>query len=151
MSQSDIAYKAAALVTQSGNQWLDGLTDGFRRRGESCQALRSTRLGSILLIPCFILSTITALPNNIQTRPFYERCFQQRSEKRNKKRRREEAKMSNSQKQQLFETRRRWMMSTHNKQLALFKTVQNCIQKATSFAEGRRMQDRTTAGTARLL
>ena len=30
MSQSDIAYKSAVLVPRSGNQWIDGLTDGFR-------------------------------------------------------------------------------------------------------------------------
>ena len=30
MSTSDITYKSAVLVPRSGNQWVDGLTDGYR-------------------------------------------------------------------------------------------------------------------------
>ena len=30
MSTSDITYKSAILVPRSGNQWIDGLTDGYR-------------------------------------------------------------------------------------------------------------------------
>ena len=66
-------------------------------------------------------------PNNAEAQSLFERRFQQRLEQRIKRWRRDETKMSDSQKEQLFETRRRWMASTYEKRLALLQAGQNCI------------------------
>ena len=76
-------------------------------------------------------------PNNAEAQSLFERRFQQRLEQRIKRWRRDETKMSDSQKEQLFEIRRRWMASTYEKRLALLQAGQNCIPKVTSFAEGK--------------
>ena len=74
-------------------------------------------------------------PSKAEAQSFFERRFQQRLEQRIERRRRDEAQISDSQKEQLFETRRRWITSTYEKRLALLQGGQNCIQKATSFAD----------------
>ena len=97
---------------------------------------RSTFYSRILSISVLTLSTIMVQPNNAEAQSLFERRFQQRLEQRIKRWRRDETKMSDSQKEQLFETRRRWMDSTYEKRLALLQAGQNCIQKATSFVDG---------------
>ena len=97
---------------------------------------RSTFYSRILSISFLTLSTIVVQPSKAEAQSFFERRFQQRLEQLIERRRRDEAKMSDSQKEQLFETRRRWMASTYEKRLALLQAGQNCIQKATSFADG---------------
>ena len=97
---------------------------------------RSTFYSRILSISFLTLSTIVVQPSKAEAQSFFERRFQQRLEQRIERRRRDEAQMSDSQKEQLFETRRRWITSTYEKRLALLQGGQNCIQKATSFADG---------------
>ena len=100
------------------------------------QVPRSTFYSHILSISFLTLSTSMVQPNNAEAQSFLERRLQQRLEQRIERWRRDEAKMSDSQKEQLFETRRRWVTSTYERRLALLQAGQNCIQKATSFADG---------------
>ena len=97
---------------------------------------RSTFYSRILSISFLTLSTIVVQPSKAEAQSFFERRFQQRLEQLIERRRRDEAKMSDSQREQLFVTRRRWITSTYEKRLALLQGGQNCIQKATSFADG---------------
>ena len=77
------------------------------------QVPRSTFYSHILSISFLTLSTTVVQPNKAEAQSFLERRFQQRPEQHIEGRRRIEAKMSDSQKKQLFETRRRWMTSTY--------------------------------------
>lgn len=67
----------------------------------------------ILSISFLTLSTSVVQPNKAEAQSFFERRFQQRPEQHIEGRRHGWAKLSDSQKKQLFATRRRWMTSTY--------------------------------------
>ncbi|MAH58612.1 MAG: hypothetical protein CMN91_09305 [Synechococcus sp. ARS1019] len=102
----------------------------------SDQAIWSACMLRIFFIPCITLSTITLHPNDVQAQSLFERRFQQRLEQRIEKRRREEAKLTDNQKQQLFLTRRSWIMSTYDERLALLESTRSCLQRSKNFVEG---------------
>ena len=101
---------------------------------------RSTFYSRILSISFLTLSTIAVQPSKAEAQSFFERRFQQRLDQRIERWRRDAAKMSDNQKEQLFETRRRWMTSTYEKRLALQQAGQH------AFKRRRALQMEKTAG-----
>ena len=49
----------------------------------------------------------------------------------------EEAQLTESQKQQLFQVRRDWLLSTYDQRLALLQSVQACLKDARTFQDGK--------------
>ena len=76
----------------------------------------SARLSRALLIPCIALTAATLQQSQVQAQSRFERRIQERIQKR---RLQEESKLTDTQKQQLFEARRDWALSSYDQRLAL--------------------------------
>ena len=93
----------------------------------------SARLSRALLIPCIALTAATLQQSQVQAQSRFERRIQERIQKR---RLQEESKLTDTQKQQLFEARRDWALSSYDQRLALIKSGQNCLESAQTFDAG---------------
>ncbi len=100
----------------------------------SARTFWPARLSGILLIPCFALSAITLHQREGQAQSFVRRRIQERMQERQLK---EEAKLTESQKQQLFQVRRDWLLSIDDQRLALLKSSQDCLKNAQTFQDGK--------------
>ena len=89
---------------QFGSDGL-GTTDSHSPRMFSPARLRGT-----LLIPCLALSAIVLQHSEGQAQSFLQRRIQRKMQER---RLQEEAKLTESQKQQLFQVRRDWFLSSY--------------------------------------
>ena len=49
----------------------------------------------------------------------------------------EEAQLTESQKQQLFQVRRDWLLSSYDQRLALLQSAQACLKDARTFQDGK--------------
>ena len=94
----------------------------------------SARLSRALLIPCIALTAATLQQSQVQAQSRFERRIQERIQKR---RLQEESKLTDTQKQQLFEARRDWALSSYDQRLALLKSGQNCLESAQTFDAGK--------------
>ena len=108
---------------------------GFGTIGShSLRTFTTARLSSILLIPCLALSAITLHQSEGQAQSFLQRRIQQRMQERQLQ---EEAKLTENQKQQLFQVRRDWLLSSYEQRLALFQSTQACLKDAQTFQNGK--------------
>ena len=112
---------------QLGSNGL-GATDSH-----SLSTFSPTRLSGILLIPCLALSAIVLHQSEGQAQSFLQRRIQERMQER---RLQEEAKLTESQKQQLFQVRREWFLSSYDQRLALLQSTQACLKDAQTFQDG---------------
>ena len=87
-----------------------------------------------MLIPCLALSAITLHQGEGQAQSFLQRRVQQRMQER---RAQEEAQLPENQKQQLFQVRRNWFLSSYEQRLALFQSTQACLKDAQTFQDGK--------------
>ena len=94
----------------------------------------SARLSRALLIPCIALTAATLQQSQVQAQSRFERRIQERIQKR---RLQEESKLTDTQKQQLFEARRDWALSSYDQRIALIKSGQNCLESAQTFDAGK--------------
>jgi hypothetical protein len=108
----------------------------------------SARLSSILLIPCVALSAITLHQSETQAQSFLQRRIQERMQER---RLQEEAKLTESQKQQLFQVRREWLLSSHDQRLALLQSTQACLKDAQTFQDGKECRSKRRQAGRKLL
>ena len=109
---------------------------GFGTTGShSLHMFTTARLSSILLIPCLALSAITLHQSEGQAQSFLQRRIQQRMQERQLQ---EEAKLTENQKQQLFQVRRDWLLSSYEQRLALFQSTQACLKDAQTFQDGQK-------------
>ena len=88
----------------------------------------------MLLIPCLALSAIALHQSEGQAQSFLQRRIQQRIQERQLQ---EEAKLTENQKQQLFQVRRDWLLSSYEQRLALFQSTQACLKDAQTFQDGK--------------
>ena len=96
--------------------------------------LSPARLSGILFIPCLALSAITLHQSEGQAQSLLQRRIQQRMQER---RAQEEAKLTESQKQQLFQVGRDWLLSSYDQRLALLQSTQACLMDAQTFQDGK--------------
>ena len=108
----------------------------------------SARLSSILLIPCVALSAITLHQSETQAQSFLQRRVQRRMQER---RAQEEAQLTESQKQQLFQVRRDWFLSSYEQRLALFQSTQACLKDAQTFQDGKECRSKRRQAGRQLL
>ena len=109
--------------------------DGLGRTdSHSPRTFSPVRWTGILLIPCLALSAITLHQGEGQAQSFLQRRVQQRMQER---RAQEEAQLTESQKQQLFQVRRDWLLSSYDQRLALLQSVQACLKDARTFQDGK--------------
>ena len=94
----------------------------------------SVRVSTALLIPCFALTAASLHQSEVQAQSRFERRIQERIQQR---RLQEESKLTDTQKQQLFEARRDWALSSYDQRLALIKSGQNCLESAQTFDAGK--------------
>ena len=66
-------------------------------------------------------------------------------------RRMPESQLTQSQKQQLFQARRRWGLSSYNQRLALLKSGQSCLQRAQTPAAGKTCMKQQKQARRRLM
>ena len=107
-----------------------------------------TRLSGILLIPCLALSAIVLHQSEGQAQSFLQRRIQERMQER---RLQEEAKLTESQKQQLFQVRREWLLSSHDQRLALLQSTQACLKDAQTFQDGKECRSKRRQAGRQLL
>ena len=91
-------------------------------------------LSGMHLIPCLALSAIALHQSEGQAQSFLQRRIQQRIQERQLQ---EEAKLTENQKQQLFQVRRDWLLSSYEQRLALFQSTQACLKDAQTFQDGK--------------
>ena len=108
----------------------------------------SARLSRALLIPCIALTAATLQQNQVQAQSRFERRIQERIQKR---RLQEESKLTDTQKQQLFEARRDWALSSYDQRLALIKSGQNCLESAQTFDAGKTCRQKQQQALQQLL
>ena len=106
------------------------------------------RLSDILLIPCLALSVFTLHQGEGQAQSFLQRRVQQRMQER---RAQEEAKLTESQKQQLFQVRRDWLLSSYDQRLALLQSAQACLKDAQTFQDGKECRSKRRQAGRQLL
>ena len=94
----------------------------------------SARLSRALLIPCIALTAATLQQSQVQAQSRFEHRIKEGIQKR---RLQEESKLTDTQKQQLFEARRDWALSSYDQRLALIKSGQNCLESAQTFDAGK--------------
>jgi hypothetical protein len=104
----------------------------------------SVLLRTALLIPCIALTAATLQHSEVQAQSRFERRIQERIQKR---RLQEESKLTDTQKQQLFEARRNWALSSYDQRLALLKSGQSCLENAQTFDAGKTCRQKTTTGS----
>ncbi|WP_137024412.1 hypothetical protein [Synechococcus sp. N19] len=127
---------------QLGSNGL-GATDSH-----SARTFSPTRLSGILLIPCLALSAIVLHQSEGQAQSFLQRRIQERMQER---RLQEEAKLTESQKQQLFQVRREWLLSSHDQRLALLQSTQACLKDAQTFQDGKECRSKRRQAGRKLL
>ena len=108
----------------------------------------SARLSRALLIPCIALTAATLQQSQVQAQSLFERRIQERIQKR---RLQEESKLTDTQKQQLFEVRRDWALSSYDKRRALLKSGQNCLESAQTFDAGKTCRQKQQQAIQQLL
>ena len=108
---------------------------GFGTTGShSLRTFTTARLSSILLTPCLALSAITLHQSEGQAQSFLQRRIQQRMQELQLQ---EEAKLTENQKQQLFQVRRDWLLSSYEQRLASFQSTQACLKDAQTLQDGK--------------
>ena len=111
------------------------VSDGFgTTESHSPRTFALARLSGMLLIPCLALSVIALHQSECQAQSFLQRRIQQRIQERQLQ---EEAKLTENQKQQLFQVRRDWLLSSYEQRLALFQSTQACLKDAQTFQDGK--------------
>ena len=108
----------------------------------------SARLSRALLIPCIALTAATLQQSQVQAQSRFERRIQEGIQKR---RLQEESKLTDTQKQQLFEARRDWALSSYDQRLALIKSGQNCLESAQTFDAGKTCRQKQQQALQQLL
>ena len=63
----------------------------------------------------------------------------------------EEAKLTESQKQQLFEVGRDWLLSSYDQRLALLQSTQACLMDAQTFQDGKECRSKRHQAGRQLL
>ena len=106
------------------------------------------RLSGMLLIPCLALSAIVLHLSEGQAQSFLQRRIQQRIQERQLQ---EEAKLTENQKQQLFQVRRDWLLSSYEQRLALFQSTQACLKDAQTFQDGKECRSKRRQAGRQLL
>ena len=101
-----------------------------------------------LLIPCIALTAATLQHSEVQAQSRFERRIQERIQKR---RLQEESKLTDTQKQQLFEARRNWALSSYDQRLALLKSGQSCLENAQTFDAGKTCRQKQQQARRQLL
>ena len=104
----------------------------------------SAHLSRALLIPCIALTAATLQQSQVQAQSRFERRIQ-------KRRLQEESKLTDTQKQQLFEARRDWALSSYDQRLALIKSGQNCLESAQTFEAGKTCRQKQQQAFQQLL
>ena len=124
-------------------------SDGLGRTdSHSLLTFSPARLSGILLIPCLALSAITLYQGEGQAQSFLQRRVQQRMQER---RAQEEAQLTENQKQQLFQVRRDWLLSSYEQRLALFQSTQACLKDAQTFQDGKECRSKRRQAGRQLL
>ena len=124
-------------------------SDGLGRTDSHSRCRFSpARLSDILLIPCLALSAFTLHQGEGQAQSFLQRHVQQRMQER---RAQEEAKLTESQKQQLFQVRRDWLLSSYDQRLALLQSAQACLKDAQTFQDGKECRSKRRQAGRQLL
>lgn len=123
----------------------DGLGAADRH---SARTFSPTRLSGILLIPCLALSAIALHQSEGQAQSFLQRRIQKRMQERQLQ---EEAKLTESQKQQLFQIRREWLLSSYDQRLALLQSTQACLKDAQTFQDGKECRSKRRQAGRQLL
>ena len=108
----------------------------------------SARLSRALLIPCIALTAATLQQSQVQAQSRFEHRIQEGIQKR---RLQEESKLTDTQKQQLFEARRDWALSSYDQRLALIKSGQNCLESAQTFDAGKTCRQKQQQALQQLL
>ena len=108
----------------------------------------SVRLSRAFLIPCIALTAATLQHSEVQAQSRFERRIQERIQKL---RLEEESKLTDTQKQQLFEARRDWALSSYDQRLALLKSGQNCLESAQTFDAGKTCRQKQQQALQQLL
>lgn len=106
-----------------------GTTDGYSPRTFS-----PARLSGMLLVPSLALSAIVLNQSEGQAQSFLQGRIQERMQER---RLQEQAKLTERQKQQLFQVRRDWLLSSYEQRLALLQSTQDCLKHARTFQDGK--------------
>ena len=128
-------------------------SDGLGRiDSHSPRTFSPARLSGILLAPCLALSAITLHQSEGQAQSFLQRRIQERMQERMQERRlQEEPKLTESQKQQLFQVRRDWFLSSYEQRLALFQSTQACLKDAQTFQDGKECRSKRRQAGRQLL
>ncbi|MDB4349162.1 hypothetical protein OAA31_00245 [bacterium] len=100
------------------------------------------------MIPCLALTAATLQHSEVQAQSRFERRIQERIQKR---RLQEESKLTDTQKQQLFEARRNWAVSSYDQCLALLKSGQSCLENAQTFDAGKTCRQKQQQARRQLL
>ena len=109
-------------------------------------------LSGMLLVPCLALSAIALNQSEGQAQSFLQRRIQERMQERMQERRlQEEAKLTESQKQQLFQVRREWLLSSYDQRLALLQSTQACLKDAQTFQDGKECRSKRRQAGRQLL
>ena len=127
---------------QLGSDGL-GATDSHSPRTFS-----PARLSGMLLVPCLALSAIALNQSEGQAQSFLQRRIQERMQER---RLQEEAKLTERQKQQLFQVRRDWLLSSYEQRLALLQSTQDCLKHARTFQDGKECRSKRRQAGRQLL
>ena len=127
---------------QLGSDGL-GATDSHSPRPFS-----PARLSGMLLVPCLALSAIALNQSEGQAQSFLQRRIQERMQERQLQ---EESKLTENQKQQLFQVRRDWLLSSYEQRLALFQSTQACLKDAQTFQDGKECRSKRRQAGRQLL
>ena len=127
---------------QFGSDGL-GTTDSHSPRTFS-----PARLSGMLLVPCLALFAIARNQSEGQAQSFLQRRIQERMQER---RLQEEAKLTERQKQQLFQVRRDWLLSSYEQRLALLQSTQDCLKHARTFQDGKECRSKRRQAGRQLL
>ena len=106
------------------------------------------RLSGMLLVPCLALFAIALNQSEGQAQSFLQRRIQERMQER---RLQEEAKLTERQKQQLFQVRRDWLLSSYEQRLALLQSTQDCLKHARTFQDGKECRSKRRQAGRQLL
>ena len=106
------------------------------------------RLSGLLLVPCLALFAIARNQSEGQAQSFLQRRIQERMQER---RLQEEAKLTERQKQQLFQVRRDWLLSSYEQRLALLQSTQDCLKHARTFQDGKECRSKRRQAGRQLL
>ena len=127
---------------QLGSDGL-GATDSHSPRTFS-----PARLSGMLLVPCLALFAIALNQSEGQAQSLLQRRIQERMQER---RLQEEVKLTERQKQQLFQVRRDWLLSSYEQRLALLQSTQDCLKHARTFQDGKECRSKRRKAGRQLL